>query len=705
MWRRYDLEIAMVEPKPGLKSHTVWMAALQTSVLLGSAMLYAQAPTSPEPEESKILDLIAIMNTEVIVASKKPQTITESPAILTVLTASDIHTSGFRSVGEALATVPGFYDVYDELNHNLGMRGINGGMRAYSSILKVMIDGQPISFRSDGTNFLGPELIAMEAVERIEVIRGPASAVYGANAFLGVVNIVTRDAVRATSLMAYGEGRAGRRGMGLDGNLSYGQKDWGVLLAGTAAKLNRSGMLLPQESPIMRIRPPASLESSEDFSRPRSLYAKARYQVGENIEFKGMAHYSRLDNNGEWLDFGTLSHQNRVSVINHFFRIQAKYRPLENLEFEGSLAESHGGPNSREKLSSGSSTSYPMRQISYQGQDASLDIRYSPWEAHDLSLGFDRSMEDHQLLSIYTVNSATGLIVPVSVQPRKAFTSTGISFQYSGKPTKSLGLTANVRNDHQNIYGDNTSLRLGLVYAFTSEWNGKLLYGSSFKAPSPYQLYAVPLYSGEVVGNPALKPMTARTLEAELNWLLSIHLTASLNAFHNKVSDKIELLPSGVNWVPMNFGDQESDGFEGALNWVTGIHTWTAATSYQKTKNHTPDVFRGDLVTPSVAYPSWIGSFRYVGHYARWGTLEAGYRFISRRRATDSNIYQNFYTPYSMGGYGTCHLCWTLNLGWRHYLSFRAVNLGNAHYAEPGYRGYDIPGKDRTFQLSYRWSY
>lgn len=697
----------MSTQKPGRMNSLTRMATLPAMLLLGSVILHGQTPSAPEPEEDKALNLLAMMNTEVVVASKKSQTIAESPAIVTVLTASDIHACGFRSVGEALATVPGFYDVYDELNHNVGIRGINGGMRAYSSILKVMIDGQPISFRSDGTNFLGPELIAMEAVDRIEVIRGPASAIYGANAFLGVVNIVTHNPGWKPSLLLYGQERTGKKsGLGLDGNLSYAHSGWGVSLAGTTARLDRSGMRLPEESPIMRISRPPSLESRDDLSRPRSLYAKAQYKVVENLEFRGMAHYSLLDNMGEWLDFGTLSHQNRVSVSNQFVRVQAKYRPMENLELEGSWATSHGGPSSREKLSSGNLTSYPMRKMSYDGQDASLDIRFSPWQGHDLSLTFDRSMEDQQLLSIYTVSSSTGQIVPVGIQPVKEFTNTGISFQYSGKPLDSLGLTANVRRDQQNIYGNNTSLRLGLVYTFSSKWSGKLLYGSAFKAPSPYQLYSpVPLYSGEVIGNPNVKPMTANTVEAELSWFLSIHLTAGLNVFHYKVSEKIELLPSGVNWTPTNFGNQNSNGFEGTLNWVTGIHRWTVGTAYQKTENHTPDLFRGDLVAPSVAYPTWVGDCRYVGHYSNWGTLEAGYRYASRRRATDSNLYQNFYVPYSLGSYGIFHLCYTLSLGLNHHIALRVSNLGNARFAEPGYRGYDIPGQDRTFQLSYRWSF
>ncbi len=78
--------------------------------------------------------------------------------------------------------------------HNFGVRGINAGLRAGSRIIKFMINGQPAHFRATSQSFIGSELIAMDLIERIEIIRGPVSALYDANAFVGVVNIITREA-------------------------------------------------------------------------------------------------------------------------------------------------------------------------------------------------------------------------------------------------------------------------------------------------------------------------------------------------------------------------------------------------------------------------------------------------------------------------------------------------------------------------------
>src|SRR4030095_16915571 len=104
--------------------------------------------------------------------------------------------------------VPGLYCIDDYVTADCGVRGISGGERGYSKVLKVMIDGQPVSFRADTTSFLGPELVPIDLVERIEVVRGPVSALYGANAFFGAVNVITRraeDGTRAGARVRLGD--------------------------------------------------------------------------------------------------------------------------------------------------------------------------------------------------------------------------------------------------------------------------------------------------------------------------------------------------------------------------------------------------------------------------------------------------------------------------------------------------------------------
>src|SRR4051812_6240001 len=137
------------------------------------------------------IDLAYLLNTpdDVWTASRTHQKNYEAPAIVTTVTREQIEVWGYRSVAEVLDHLDGFYVVDDHSLPNLAVRGVSGGLYADSSIVKVLIDGHSLAFHSTGGNWLGPELVPLSAIERIEVVRGPASALFGADAFLGVINI------------------------------------------------------------------------------------------------------------------------------------------------------------------------------------------------------------------------------------------------------------------------------------------------------------------------------------------------------------------------------------------------------------------------------------------------------------------------------------------------------------------------------------
>ena len=140
----------------------------------------------------EMLSMESQLKEMVVSTTRTAVRVSKSPAVVTVVTAEEIQTRGLTDLAGILRTVPGFYDVSDLTTHNLGVRGINGGLRASGNVIKVMIDGVAVDFRPTTGNFFGPELIPVEAIARVEIIRGPASALYGANAFLGVVNIITK---------------------------------------------------------------------------------------------------------------------------------------------------------------------------------------------------------------------------------------------------------------------------------------------------------------------------------------------------------------------------------------------------------------------------------------------------------------------------------------------------------------------------------
>ena len=102
------------------------------------------------------LSLDALFNIDISVASKSLMKQSEAPSIVTMITRPMIDVLGARSVAEALRDVPGFYMVDDGLTSNIAVRGVNAGPNSWSRIIKVMVDGHPVTDYSTGGTFLGP---------------------------------------------------------------------------------------------------------------------------------------------------------------------------------------------------------------------------------------------------------------------------------------------------------------------------------------------------------------------------------------------------------------------------------------------------------------------------------------------------------------------------------------------------------------------
>lgn len=146
------------------------------------------AATSALPEGGALLS--DAYERVVVTASRYGQSPLDSPSTITVLTEDDIRLSGATSIPEVLRRVVGV-DVMElsAAQPDVSIRGFN---RELSNKVLVLVDGRSVYLDFLGTVFWGSLPIALEEIERIEVIRGPGSAVYGANAMTGVINIITR---------------------------------------------------------------------------------------------------------------------------------------------------------------------------------------------------------------------------------------------------------------------------------------------------------------------------------------------------------------------------------------------------------------------------------------------------------------------------------------------------------------------------------
>ena len=138
------------------------------------------------------IDLETLLNIEVTSASKKEQRLSQTPAAIYVITQEDIRKSGFTTLPEVFRMVPGMQVArVNATQWAISSRGFNDSV---ANKLLVMVDGRTIYTPSFGGVFWSDQDLMLENLDRIEVIRGPGATMWGANAFNGVINIISKQA-------------------------------------------------------------------------------------------------------------------------------------------------------------------------------------------------------------------------------------------------------------------------------------------------------------------------------------------------------------------------------------------------------------------------------------------------------------------------------------------------------------------------------
>src|SRR5918994_991761 len=158
-------------------------------LLLGSGPnLVAQGVPDP-----MALSLDSLLSTKISSAAKYEQTISEAASSVTIITAEDIQRHGYRTLPEALSAARGFYLSYDRNYTFLGARGFSRPSD-YNNRILVLVDGNAINEGIFGGAPVGTELgMSLSSLERIEIVRGPGSALYGTGAVFAVINLITKS--------------------------------------------------------------------------------------------------------------------------------------------------------------------------------------------------------------------------------------------------------------------------------------------------------------------------------------------------------------------------------------------------------------------------------------------------------------------------------------------------------------------------------
>jgi outer membrane receptor for ferrienterochelin and colicins len=642
----------------------------------------------------------------------------ETPAVVSVVRARDIEARGYRSVAQALRGLAGIDVSENQIAPEVSVRGVNGGLRSYANIIKVMIDGQTTSYRPDFSNFLGPEQIPIEAVERIEVIRGPASAIYGANAFLAAVNIVTKQSTGNT---------VGYRATGYltnDSRFGGGGSVFGSVLAGPLAltlsvatdAIDRSGLEVFGTYPNQVVGLDGR-KSRGDWSLPKSLHGRMTLNGGEVGQLEVDFSLQNIDTFAEFSDWSRQSHTNRISLLNGYGRLRIKRDFLNrNLTIAAFATVRSGAPMPNERFDIDSPDFFLQRDLAYTEFTLGVEgiFRFRKRDQVSLLVDFAPDLEQRTNYRRVSLSQAPAMAPPgdARIYPTENlfYANVGAQLQALLYPLSWLGATLGVRFDYNTGYPFAVSPRAAVVARAHEKLTFKLLYGRSFKAPSGVQLTSRTALPTDIQSNPALQPQTGDTIEAVAQVDATSWLRVSINGYYTLVQRQITFERYEIGWQPRNTGRVSILGVEAEARVTTKrLHLFVnGGYASPRISTETEAILGTSRRVP--ATPQWSAK---AGALTRWPEVHLqGYvevRVVGDRAATIENVRFNNQVQYELPPYAALDLTLSTTelrlLGTQFFVALRVQNLLNARYATPGYVGYDIPNLGRQFDLTVKQTF
>jgi outer membrane receptor protein involved in Fe transport len=674
------------------------------------------------------LNLQSLLEGVIISAAKTSQNADRSPVAVTVITADDLRAWGYRSIEELLRHVVGFYVVDDHMVPNAAIRGVSGGPRSESGLLKVMIDGHSTAYRSTAGNWLGPELIPLSAIDHVEIIRGPVSSLYGADAFLGVINVVTRSGALMMSEASVDANRAsGQVNGGFDAAVAASGARWDLLVSVRRHSEDLSGLPLPASSPAPTLLSGGSANRSTELGQQSNVaFVKATINPRRDLEVVTTGQVSMIERSGEFADWTQLSNGSdaggqggtRIALASGFADLKATAAPARQLKVSLDALAFAGQPTARDRIEVGSDLYYVRRQARYSGYTLESEAVWQPFETLDVVAGANMTFESHQRpVVLHVLKAAIGDMPAGQVQnatPGQTghvdLSNPGARLQTTWMAFPWVSITGGLRYDHHNIYGNQLSGRAGAVFELGRRLHLKTLYGTAFKAPSPLLLYGVPLSVGDIAGNARLRPSYVRTVEGQVIYWPLPALSVTTGLALSELNDMAEFSQEGIGQVARNVSRVRSLSWESEarLDLPEHLSVYGNCTLTSARRVLGQEGYAGWLIgRDNVVFPGALANLGVLGvipHVRLRAGLEAS--FASARRASETNILQAGapyqLPPYLMLDATLASAGWQLLRGRETSVQLVVRNLLDKNAADPGFAGVDYPLLRRRALLQVR---
>lgn len=562
-----------------LRNH-VLATCFAAALLLAPARASAKLLTA---EDLMNMPLERLVKVEVLItgASKYAEKASEAPSIVEVITADDIRTYGYKTLGDAINGMHGVYVTNDRRYTSIGTRGFSMTSDSNSRVL-VMIDGRRMNENVYDSAYVGQEfMLDMSLVDRIEYIPGPGSSMYGANAMMGVINVVTKTGAKIG---------------GLQTEVAYGTYDTGTAKAtfgrqlpdGTDVLLAVSGYTSDGPDRIyfpelddgvggasLLCDPCDGFAVDMDAERSKRVFAKIQ-KGGLTLTSGFVDRFKRVPTSPFTTFIPAVLNDKRHTATDRQAYGELKYNKALNDKSSLDLKAYYHWYDSISLIPHVNSFGFDfgVDNSSYTGRWVGSEATFvtTAFDRHKIVVGAEFQYDiDQQLYAFNNVFCCAPFGLGIWQNSNNSGLRSGFYAQDAITLRDNLVLNLGLRLDqHHMIEKLQLNPRLGLIWNPEPSTTVKLLYGSAFRAPNIFERS----YNG-VVGwqaNPFNREENIKNYEAAVEWRGRDGLKLSGSVFYNDFTDVLGRDPTFFSAQFVNAGHLESAGVDLGLEkkWPNG---------------------------------------------------------------------------------------------------------------------------------------
>lgn len=545
------------------------------------------AGTDERLDQFLSLSLEELMNTEITIASAGKQTVSEAPGVVTVITEEDIKATGATNLVDVLEGVPGVHIRANQFAYRplVHFRGSNANQTL------LMVNGNPMKDLMWGFGIFWKGLPA-SVIDRVEIIRGPGSALFGADAAAGVINVITKTAGK----MEHSE--AGIRAGSFDTKTAWAQygASWNDIEVGLTAEFSDTDGHDPFIGADGQTLQDQRWGTNVSYAPDHAQYGWSNQDIRLSVakgHWRMLADYMRHSDleigftGAGVLDPVTSAEDSRWNLdllyknesFGEHWALDAAihYQDLDYTSGDGFQERPPGYVDATGLYPDGVINRMRSSERRLNLESSGL---YSGISGHSIRLGAGYTWEDLYSVEQYSNQGIgpDGMSLPPG-GPQVDISDT--PFAFAPETARKIGylfaqdiwsvsdsweLTAGARYDHYSDFGSTLNPRLALVWHSTDKLTSKLLYGQAFRAPSYQELYAV---TSRSLPNAGLNPELSRTWDLAFSYAAAENLQLDITFFHFKQTDLIRAVD--VPGLPLrrfeNVGEHTIRGIELEAKW------------------------------------------------------------------------------------------------------------------------------------------